>query len=202
MVFGKRFSIGSSAKTGSFPNGNEGQNSLGIGPSSGANQQQAPPPSYTVTDPASEPTIDEINASFNNLRIDAMPKNFPDNDLAMAHLKLLEAFFTLKEDVGYTDGVFDLWDSRAPEDKEPDANDPGAKNARNEALSKIREKRWALFVVRAVDRFETWWTNVLCRNENSEMLTQAAMRSPAFGAFPTSGKVQVWTANMLPPLGW
>jgi hypothetical protein len=199
MVFGKRFPVGSPAKADSFPNGNEGQSSLGISPGSGVNQQQAPPPSYAVTDPASGPTIDEINASFSNLRIDAMPKNFPDNDLVLAHLKLLEAFFTMKEDIGYTDGVFDLWDSRAPE---PNANDADAMNARNEALSKIREKRWALFVVRAVDRFETWWMNVLCKNENSEMLTQSAMKSPIFGAFPTSGKVQMWTAKMLPPLGW
>jgi hypothetical protein len=164
--------------------------------------QQAPPPSYAASNPIPEPAVDDISASFGNLHIDVVPRNFPDGNLAMAHLKLLEAFFLLKEDIGYTDGVFDLWDSRAPEGENPAGDDKAAANTRNEALSKIREKRWALYIARAVDRFETWWMEVLCKNEKSHMLTQTAMKTPAFELFPSSGNVKLWTANMLPPLGW
>jgi hypothetical protein len=162
---------------------------------------EAPPPSYTVTANPQGPSLEEINAGFSNLRIGDAPKNFPDTDLCLAHLKLLEAFFILKQEVGYTDGAFDIWDSRAPGTDESVANDEAARNTRIEALSKIREKRWALYVTRAVHRFEIWWMKVLCQYEQSVMLTEGAMRYKEFQDFPGAGKVQRWTTSMLPPLG-
>jgi hypothetical protein len=162
---------------------------------------EAPPPSYTPTANPQEPSLEEINASFSNLRIGDTPKNFPDTDLCLAHLKLLEAFFILKQEVGYTDGAFDIWDSRAPGTYESVANDEKASTTRIEALSKIREKRWALYVARAVHRFEIWWIKVLCQYEQSVMLTEGAMRRKEFQDFPGAGKVQRWTTSMLPPLG-
>ncbi|KAL2157125.1 hypothetical protein VTH06DRAFT_6413 [Thermothelomyces fergusii] len=94
-----------------------------------------------------------------------MPES--DNaDVCLIHLKLLFAFQWMKEDVGFTDGLWGLWDSRAGE---PDPADIGQQNPRNRQrratradggndipaelraadkrlsiLSKIREKRWAL----------------------------------------------------------
>ncbi len=81
------------------------------------------------------------------------------------------------------------------------ANDEMARNTRLEALSKIREKRWALYVARAVHRFEIWWMKALCQYEQSVMLTEGAMRYKEFQDFPGAGKVQRWAASMLPPLG-
>jgi hypothetical protein len=162
---------------------------------------EAPPPSYTATANPQGPSLEEINASFSNLRIGDAPKNFPDTDLCLAHLKLLEAFFILKQEVGYTDGAFDIWDSRAPGTDESVANDVAARNTRMEALSKVREKRWALYVTRAVHRFEIWWMKVLCQYEQSVMLTEGGMRYKEFQDFPGAGKVQRWTTSMLPPLG-
>ena len=170
-------------------------------PPSAAAPIEAPPPSYTASAALPGPSIEEINAGFANLSIDDHPKSFPDTNLALAHLKLLEAFFILKQDIGYADGAFDLWDSRAPGTVESVANDEVARNTRNEALSKIREKRWALYVARAVHRFETWWTKALCTYEDSQMLRQSDMTTKEFQDWTSAGKVQRWTPAMLPPLG-
>jgi hypothetical protein len=163
----------------------------------------APPPQYTAQEatPLNGPTLEEISASFANLTVEDHPKNFPDTNIALAHLKLLEAFFVLKQEIGYTDGAFDLWDSRVPSAPEGKEEDPQAKNTRLEALSKIREKRWALYVARAAHRFETWWTSMLCTYENSQMLRQEDMRTAMFTRWTGEGKVQKWTPAMMPPLG-
>lgn len=193
MGLGKRMSA-----IGSYPNEKQG----GMLPNSQPAASEAPPPSYTaMANGGPGPSLDEINASFSNLQIGDIPMNFPDTNLCLAHLKLLEAFFILKQEVGYTDGAFDIWDSRAPGTDESVAHDEVARNTRKEALSKIREKRWALYVARAVHRFEFWWMKVLCQYEESVMLTEGAMRSKEFQDFPGAGSVQRWNTSMLPPLG-
>lgn len=155
------------------------------------------PPNYTSTDPVNDgPSLEEMNAAFANLNILENPTEFPTADQSLAHLKLLNAFYALKEDIGYTDGIFDLWDSRV-EVYNLESVD------RDKALAKTREKRWALFIARAVERFEEWWVNVLCRREDGrrlegkEMLADNAM----FTTFMYRGVVQKWTSAMLPPLG-
>jgi len=195
MPFGKRLST--SGQPAAYPD----QKQPGMPATSETPAGEGPPPSYTATANPQGPSLEEINASFSNLRIGDTPRNFPDTDLCLAHLKLLEAFFILKQEVGYTDGAFDIWDSRAPGTDESVANDEKAKNMRMEALSKIREKRWALYVAKAVHRFEIWWMKVLCQYEQSVMLTEGAMRYKEFQDFPGAGKVQRWTTSMLPPLG-
>lgn len=138
------------------------------------------PPSYTATD-GSPNTVpqgqmlqmaqDQLNETgvaesdiawaFSNLDIRASQDGFPPPESCLAHLKLLEAFFALKAEAAYTDGAFGLFDSRAPGSEESVAGNEQATRRRLEALAQIREKRWALFVARAVDRFEIWWTNLL-----------------------------------------
>lgn len=95
-----------------------------------------------------------------------------------------------------------LYDSRAPGTAESTAGDETATRARLEALSKIREKRWALYVARAVDRFESWWMGFLMKLEPSAVrLTVNDMSSPTFSDWPRSGSLQNWTPEMMPPLG-
>jgi len=70
------------------------------------------PPDYAAPAALDTPSADVLNAAFANLKIseqDNLP--FPDANLCLAHLKLLTVFHNLKEDIGYTDGLFDLWDS-------------------------------------------------------------------------------------------
>lgn len=135
-----------------------------------------------------------MNAAFANLNIVEVPPALPTADICLAHLKLLNAIHILKEDTGYTDGLFGLWDAtyETLEGKE-----------REEALSRVREKRWALYITRAVERFEDWWLNVLVPREGAKRLEgkQMVLSNKEFTEFGDMGRIQKWTTAMLPPLG-
>lgn len=147
------------------------------------------PPSYDST---TQYETEELNAAFVSLHLSEYPSDLPIADECLAHLKLLFVFRTLKEDVGYTDGLFGLWDTRCGKVDEKD---------RVKTLASIREKRWALYVARAVDRFQDWWTKVLCYNKSrlqwKEMLTDSA----GFARFTEVQYRVNWEKKMLPPLG-
>lgn len=131
-------------------------------------------------------------------------------DNCLTHLKLLYAIQGMKEDVGYSNGLWNIWDSRADEDQESllqaghlppgtDLNQLSADDKKKIILSKIREKRWAIFVARAVDRYEIWW-----RTHPIDMLTEGetvSSGSRKFSAFPQVGQGMPWRETMLPPLG-
>jgi len=140
--------------------------------------------------------MEEMSAAFANLNIPENPPEFPTADHCLAHLKLLNAIHALKEDIGYTDGIFGVWDSRV-EVYNLESVD------RDKALAKTREKRWALFVARAVERFEEWWVKVLCRREDGRRLEGKEMVADniKFTTFMYTGTVQKWMTTMLPPLG-
>ena len=126
----------------------------------------------------------------------------------LAHLKLLHAIQTLKEDIGYTDGLWGLWDERVDYGDndlddgvvdEPSTDKMSEDERKRLILSKIREKRWAIFVARAVDRYESWWNSF-----EHEMLTESEMGSPdslRYIGFTGVGPPMLWVPKMLPPLG-
>jgi hypothetical protein len=152
------------------------------------------PPSYAPEDPIPPEQVAELNSAFESLNLSAQSPDFPKADQCLAHLKLLSAFHAMKEDIGYTDGLFGLWDARC-EILE------GQK--RDEALAKTREKRWSLFVARAVERFEDWWLTVLVPMEGGERLKSKQMLdnySP-FAQFTDRGRPHHWMIDRLPPLG-
>lgn len=149
------------------------------------------PPGYTATD---GPADTDLTAAFANLNISqsSIPA-FPNTDLCLAHLKLLKVFHLLKEDVGYTDGLFGLWDARC---ELPVVED------RDKAFVVMREKRWALYIARAVERFEDWWLKVLCEQESASRLRQKDMTmNSEFMDFPKNGVAKAWSTSMLPPKG-
>lgn len=175
------------------------------------------PPSYTT---ATEDVLDatdpsqniDVTTAFANLSLSSGPSTGgPNVDTTLAHLKLLHAIDTLKEDVGYTDGLYGIFDSRAKWDTEilhgaalppgVQLDKLGGSDKEKLALSRLREKRWAIFLARAVDRYEAWW-NAMARNKT--MLTEEDMStpdSPKYLAFSTSGKPLGWTRDSIPPLG-
>lgn len=128
----------------------------------------------------------------------------------LAHLKLLHAFQALKEDVGYTDGLWGIWDSLVADSKgnildpkeyppEKEKKDMTEDEEKQMLMSKIREKRWAIFVARAVDRYEAWWSQ-----QDIIMLTEEDMTmadSDAYMRFPSTNRNFNWTTSTLPPLG-
>ena len=137
-----------------------------------------------------------MNSAFSNLKLSEVPLQFPTADNCLAHLKLLHAFHALREDIGYTDGIFGLWDSRVEAYKLEGVE-------RDQALAKTREKRWAVYLARAVERFEEWWATVLCPREGGRRIEgkEMVVENVAFTQFTSSGRVQTWTADMLPPIG-
>ena len=160
----------------------------------GTSPSKEAPPSYAAEDPANEPTPEELNAAFSNLYFSDTPPAFPTPEHCLAHLKLLNVFHALKEDIGYTDGIFGLWDSKCEVFEGKD---------REKVLSRVREKRWALYVARAVERFEDWWLKVLWPREGSRRLEGKEMvdTNKRYTQFSERGTLQKWTTEMLPPVG-
>lgn len=149
------------------------------------------PPGYTAAD---GPAETDLAAAFANLNVSQSDiPAFPNEDLCLAHLKLLKTFHNLKEDVGYADGLFGLWDARCEL--------PVVEN-RDKASVAMREKRWSLYIARAVERFEDWWLKVLCEQEYATRLQQKDMTMPSdFIDFPKKGVAKAWSTSMLPPIG-
>lgn len=173
-------------------------------------------PSYAAATssavPDESPNDIDVTASFANLSLSpSPPTGVPTVDTCLAHLKLLHAIDSLKEDVGYADGLFGIWDNRAKWDTEilqGAALPPGVKldslgegEKTKLGLSRLREKRWAIYLARAVDRYEAWW-NAMTKDKT--MLTEQDMatpKNPRYIDFPTSGAPLPWKDELLPPLG-
>ncbi|KAK5994820.1 hypothetical protein PT974_03204 [Cladobotryum mycophilum] len=186
------------------------------------------PPAYTTTsaatvngtngNPENPPTdakTDALTAAIGNLSIspEAAVSSEPQGlyvDACLAHLKLLHAIQTMKDDVGYTDGLWDIWNTRVEYGVEDllaggdgllaaELSKMTDEERKMASLSKICEKRWALFVARAVDRYAVWWGSMIGKN----MLTEEDMAVPNSQKhmhFPTTGVPMVWEEHMLPPL--
>ncbi len=118
----------------------------------------------------------------------------------------------MKEDIGYTDGLWNIWDTRAGSGAGDDGGSAAAAagppdDSRNAMAllsklreKKLREKRWAVFLARAVDRYETWWTAVFRPSLTEKDM--AVPRSPAYEAFAAAGDMaDWWSPTMMLPLG-
>ncbi|RYO82480.1 hypothetical protein DL766_006333 [Monosporascus sp. MC13-8B] len=151
-------------------------------------------------------TVAELNSAFSSLNLPASVADVSP-DSCIAHLKLLSAFQYLKEDVGYTDGLWQLFDSRALPPRERPClhigrSDEEARRAGEDwvarTLAMLREKRWALYVARAVDRYEAWWESF-----SKNPLTEADMENDDQSKYSefTDGKAETpFEPSMLPPV--
>ncbi|OKL58634.1 hypothetical protein UA08_06124 [Talaromyces atroroseus] len=105
-------------------------------------------------------------------------------DQCILHLKLLAALADLRATVSAIDGLFGIYDSQAEKFDQ-----------RTRALVRIKEKRWEIYVSRAVDRYAEWWTKVV---PSGQLPTVFQIH------FEWSGIMQThqmrWSARDLPPL--
>ncbi|SPO00748.1 related to large-conductance mechanosensitive channel [Cephalotrichum gorgonifer] len=140
---------------------------------------------------APPPDDDDITAAFSALKLSNEALGLPRPETCLAHLKLLYALRRLREDVGYSDG---LWGIR-----DPDQNSKAAE-ATEEAMSRLREKRWAVYLARAVDRYEAWWVTLGGRELTmGDLETRDTVEYEKFtDGRPADG--MVWDENMLVPL--
>lgn len=146
--------------------------------------KNSPPPSYAEHDS----NVHDTTLAFSNLNLDV--SHTPTADQCTAHLKLLEAFHQLREDIALKDGLFGICDSFA--DTKVTAQEKA------ELLVKIREKRWAVYVARAAKRFEKWWTE--CVEPNAQMLKQTEIPT-TFTQKLHIGNWLDFNCDNLPPLG-
>lgn len=110
-------------------------------------------------------------------------------DQCVAHLKFLAVLADLRDSVSNNDGLFGLFDSEA--ERFPSSS--------NEAHARIREKRWAVYTARAVDRYTQWWFS--CLPMSRPHITMTDLQSRQYETIVDSSTQLVWSADNMPPLG-
>ena len=130
----------------------------------------------------------DITAAFSSLNLSGAPQ-LPSADQCIAHLKLLEAFSQLREDIGCRDGLYGLFDHLVSESLD--------EATRSQLLARMREKRWAIFVNVAAARFETWWLNMTSTN----MMIGSRYAPSSEGDRLQKTAPMQFSVDDLPPLG-
>ena len=153
------------------------------------NDQVTPPVNLPPSYPINVNDIPDITAAFSSLDFDETSKT-PTVDECIAHLKLLEAFYQLRENIACTYGLFEIYDDFIPQAVD--------EREQVEVLAKIREKRWTIYVSKAALRFQLWWQKVV--QSDSQMLRQKDIPA-VFGQNFQHGSVSDIDTDHLPPLG-
>ncbi|KAJ5240596.1 uncharacterized protein N7469_002187 [Penicillium citrinum] len=139
-----------------------------------------PPPPYSALN---ENGIGDTSASLNDLsQVNSITStNNVTAQESVAHLKLISAIASLRDSVRKTDNLFGICDNDARGFSEP--------RKQAQAASCVQEKRWAVYVARAVERFTTWWETTVPSPETIEISS------------PDTPETNVlWSVDMLPPL--
>ncbi|KAF2495462.1 hypothetical protein BU16DRAFT_460912 [Lophium mytilinum] len=120
--------------------------SLSVGSQTVTKSGSRPEPPPPADPPVYSDAAESSNFQFEALDFTPSPLEIPTAAECIAHLRLLNVFHRLRYEVGNVEGLFGI--------DEPSAID-GPDRIRNAEW--IKEKRWAIYVTRAVDRFEKWW---------------------------------------------
>ncbi|KAL8885874.1 MAG: hypothetical protein Q9215_006326 [Flavoplaca cf. flavocitrina] len=130
-------------------------------------QSDATPPATPEPGSEHDPTADPItefspmlaNLSAMSLATLTVP---PSSDQCLAHLKLLEAFHRLRENIATTNGLYGIHDHFV-KDVYPDE---GSDKERAQLLLQLREKRWAIYVTNAERRYAVWFESLPARSHS------------------------------------
>jgi hypothetical protein len=105
-------------------------------------KRYAEPPPYSADPPAQANARQDDRPNLEHLVFDPSPLEIPTPSECIAHLKLLHAFAKLRHDVGNRGDI---------------VASEKIRNFDDSIAEKLREKRWVVFVTKAVDRFERWY---------------------------------------------
>ena len=108
----------------------------------------------------------------------------------LVHLKLLECFNRLREDIGSADGLFGIRDELIS----PGLND----QAKSELLAKLCEMRWQIYVMRACLCFQLYWRTL---EPNAKMLVEDNLKADNYSRIASHCQPIDFTVDTLPPLG-
>ncbi|KAI9884589.1 MAG: hypothetical protein M1823_003609 [Watsoniomyces obsoletus] len=166
--------------------------------SSSCSTLPSPPPPYVASEP-------EVALRLDQLRLDDQVQEMkPSRDQCVAHLKLLKAFAGLRADVVHRDGVrrggvFGITDIMATV-AEKRSRQPRTRQA---YLRDLEEKRWAVYVARATDRFEQWFfgpVKELVGGTTERLKMSDLDRDSSYDALHLASNPVVMTSDQLPPL--
>lgn len=136
------------------------------------------PPAYEVAAEETPPYNVGMTELFKKLDMgEVNADSVPETGAVVCHLKLLEAFYCMRQEVEGMEGLF------VSGDEEEDI---------------AKEWRWAIFVSRAVDRFEKWWNCLIVENSEPVLLKVSDDRSKRPSRRPPKGKLI--EPNKMPPL--
>jgi hypothetical protein len=138
---------------------------------------------------------------FTDLSSPSAPSQRPTVQTCITHLKLLEAFHRLREAISSKDGLFEIAEASYLPTYPNKRSVEGAERARRFA----REKRWSIYVARAAERFEVWWTRVVPTSNGGNLAGRLKMkqmvRKDQFESLPQTARPLLFTPDLLPPLG-
>lgn len=165
--------------------------------SSSPPKDELPPPAYQEFPPeeqpqlnGDEPVVIEI-PPLKFLDVGAAETTTIDRDRCILHLKLLAALADLRETISTIDGLFGIGDYQIEKFQD--------EQARGKALVRVREKRWAVYTARAVDRYADWWTR--CIPVSEALPTIDSIQEKEYTALTDSPELSSFMRSMLPPLG-
>ncbi|KAJ5970608.1 uncharacterized protein N7479_000526 [Penicillium vulpinum] len=143
-----------------------------------------PPPYSSITEPIDEPpTYQQPNVSHSISRdgVSTSEETVGINE-CITHLKFLAATAKLRNFIRGTDKLFGVCDSEIRNFPDP--------RKQSQAAVRIQEKRWAVYVARAVERFTVWWQTCL-----------PSLNSSRISMLDSSSEAKIaWSTDMMPPL--
>lgn len=111
---------------------------------------------------------------------------------AIVHLHLLYIFHKLRLQVGSQDGLWGIWDDRL-EHHYLSAEEHA------QGLAKLKEKRWSIYLARAVHRYGAWWTSMGI-TPLTEQDTHSTHGS-RYATFTRLSNAKQWTPGNMIPIG-
>ncbi|KAE8146186.1 hypothetical protein BDV25DRAFT_143950 [Aspergillus avenaceus] len=147
-------------------------------------QDQEAPPAYDQ--------IDEPQLALPQLDLSRDPGSSVletvSQDQCIAHLKFLATLADLRDSVANVHSLFGIGDP-----------DPAVfKGETDEACARVKEKRWAVYTARAVDRYITWWTNCICPSLQRLMLDD--LESSSYNSITEDNRPHSWWQGTMPPI--
>ncbi|KAB8664805.1 hypothetical protein FH972_026232 [Carpinus fangiana] len=170
-----------------------------------ASEKASPPPSYAENGQHEEQTLSglkELNISLNPKELAASDSKL-HSDHVIAHLKLLHAIQDLRNDISNQEGLWGLSDSFLPAPEAPGIPVTPAAQKIEVVRKRIQEKRWAVFVSRASERFNRWWAALQSTHSTAPLKMQDFNRdNPQLidRGIPSSSVGECLSKAQLPPL--
>ncbi|EIT78554.1 hypothetical protein AO1008_09664 [Aspergillus oryzae 100-8] len=109
-------------------------------------------------------------------------------DQCIAHLKFLAALADLRDNITNINPLFQIND--------PDPAIFG--DSTNEAFARVKEKRWAVYTARAVDRYTTWWQECIQSPDRAPKLHD--LEDDSYDSITEHHKPYNWSPKTMPPL--